>query len=423
MNTILVGAQWGDEGKGKIVDVLTEEHDAVVRSQGGNNAGHTILIGEKKFVLHLLPTGLLRPGKLGIIGNGCVVDPIGLVNEINGLQEKGIKLRKRLFLSQLAHLVLPYHRYLDAWNEDSARGKAKIGTTRRGIGPAYGDKIARTGLRMHDLLDEAALSKKLRTRLRQINQMMKNAGAKSLPTGQIVEECLAAAPVLQPYIADTVELIHRLRVEEKRLLFEGAQGTFLDIDFGTYPYVTSSNTTSGGACTGTGLPPTAVDGVVGALKAYTTRVGEGPFPTESRDLGKRLHGMGREFGATTGRARRCGWLDAVMVRHAVRLNGVTELALTNLDGLDDLDEVRMCVGYRLGRKRLSSPPADPAAFAELKPEYRSFPGWQTPTSGCRRLADLPPRARDYLNAVEEFCEAPLRMISIGPKREETVRLQ
>ncbi len=423
MNTVLIGSQWGDEGKGKIIDVLTAGHDAVIRSQGGNNAGHTIIFGKKKFVLHLLPTGLLRPGKIGIIGNGCVVDPLGLVEEISGLQAQGIKLEKRLFLSQQAHLVLPYHRELDALREDSTRGKAKIGTTRRGIGPAYGDKVARTGLRMHDLLDQDAFEAKLRQRLKDVNRQLRERGAKGLSTGKVVEACLKAAPVLRPFIADTIQLIWELRQKKKALLFEGAQGTFLDIDFGTYPYVTSSNTTAGGACTGTGLPPMAVDRVIGAMKAYTTRVGGGPFPTESPDLGDLLHGMGREFGATTGRARRCGWLDAVMVRHAVRINGITELAMTNLDGLDGLEEIQICTGYKVGKKKYPGMPADAKVLESVEPIYETFPGWKESTTGCRRKADLPPNACRYLKAVAEICEAPIGMVSIGPGREEILYLK
>jgi adenylosuccinate synthase len=423
MNTVLIGSQWGDEGKGKIIDVLTAEHDAVIRSQGGNNAGHTIIIGKKKFVLHLLPTGLLRPGKIGIIGNGCVVDPLGLVKEIRGLKRQGLKLEKRLFLSQQAHLVLPYHRELDALREDSARGKAKIGTTKRGIGPAYGDKVARTGLRMQDLLDKTNLEAKLRKRLKEVNRQLRDHGAKVLPTEKIVRECLLTAPVLRPYITDTIHLIWELRQKKKALLFEGAQGTFLDIDFGTYPYVTSSNTTAGGACTGSGLPPMAVDRVIGAMKAYTTRVGGGPFPTESEELGDLLHGMGREFGATTGRARRCGWLDAVMVRHAVRINGITELALTNLDGLDGLDEIRICTGYKVDRKKYPGVPADAETLESVEPVYEIFPGWKQSTSACRRASDLPRNARRYLKAVAEICEAPIGIVSIGPKRDEILYLK
>ncbi|MEO0453404.1 MAG: adenylosuccinate synthase [Verrucomicrobiota bacterium] len=422
MNTILIGAQWGDEGKGKIIDVLTEEQDAVIRSQGGNNAGHTINIGKKKYVLHLLPTGLLRPGRLGIIGNGCVIDPISLTEEIAGLEKQGVKLNKRLHLSLQAHLVLPYHRYLDGLREDQAKGKRKIGTTRRGIGPTYGDKISRIGLRVCDMADLNHFEKKLLAGFREVNSSLKKQGYKPLTSKPLIKDCLKAAKKLQPYLSDTVTLIHDLRVKKKKLLFEGAQGTFLDIDFGTYPYVTSSNTTAGGACTGTGLPPMAVDRVIGAMKAYTTRVGEGPFPTENNELGDLLHGMGREFGATTGRARRCGWLDAVMTRYACRLSGFTDLALTNLDGLDHLEEIKICVAYRLDGKKLHVPPADSADLARLEPIYETFPGWKKDTSSCRKYAELPLKARRYLKRITELTETPIRLISIGPKREETILL-
>ena len=327
MNTILVGAQWGDEGKGKIIDVLTEEADIVVRSQGGNNAGHTVEIGQDKFVLHLIPSGILRAGKKCVIGNGVVIDPIALVDEIEGLEKRNIKLAGRLLVSETAHLVLPYHRLLDEARE-LRKGKNKIGTTKRGIGPAYGDKAARTGLRLVDLMQPKVFSAKLKTRIEENNAILKSLGGEPLSFKEVEKSYLAAGKKLAPYVSNTVIWLHTQLEAQKTILFEGAQGTFLDIDFGTYPFVTSSNTTAGGSCTGSGIPPHRMDRVVGVMKAYTTRVGEGPLPSESKDISDMLHAMGREFGATTGRARRCGWFDAVATRYARMVNGIDELAIT-----------------------------------------------------------------------------------------------
>ncbi|NJK92244.1 MAG: adenylosuccinate synthase [Blastochloris sp.] len=414
MNTVLVGSQWGDEGKGKIIDFLMETHDAVVRSQGGNNAGHTVEVGSEKFVLHLVPSGILRKGKLCLIGHGTVIDPGSLVKEIQGLESRGVKTLGRLFVSDRAHVVMPYHRHLDAGRETAAKGKM-IGTTKRGIGPTYGDKIARTGLRMHDLLDEAALAEKIKERVKEVNQFCRLKGWETVSATRILKEYRAAAQILKPYITDTIAKVHELLEKKKSMLFEGAQGTFLDIDCGTYPYVTSSNTTSGGACTGSGLPPNQVHEVIGTLKAYTTRVGEGPFATESPELSDRLHEMGREFGATTGRARRCGWFDAVLVRFATRINGVTQLALTNLDGLDGVKEIRVCVAYKLAGKTLHYPPASIEALARCQPVYKKFPGWLSDTSGCQSFSDLPAQAREYLKALEKLSGAKLSIVSVGPR--------
>src|SRR5213595_947147 len=332
-NTILVGAQWGDEGKGKIIDVLTEEADIVVRTQGGNNAGHTVHTSGQKYVLHLVPSGILRKKKICVIGNGVVVDPISLVGEIEGLRKLGIKIDGNLFLSETAHLVFPYHRELDAQRE-ILKGKNKIGTTKRGIGPAYGDKAARTGARMIDLINPPRFEGILRQRIRENNEVLKAFGAKPLSFKHVHETYREAADVLKPFVKNTVVYLHEATRRKANILFEGAQGTFLDIDHGTYPFVTSSNTTAGGACTGSGVAPHLMDTVVGVMKAYTTRVGEGPLPTEDAVFAERLHEMGREFGATTGRARRCGWFDAVATHYATMINGIDELAITNLDGLD-----------------------------------------------------------------------------------------
>ena len=420
-NTILVGAQWGDEGKGKIIDYLTDDADVVVRSQGGNNAGHTIVHGKKKFVLHLIPSGILRRGKTCVIANGVVVDPVALVVEIEGLRGRGIKVGKNLLLSDSAHLVMPWHRLLDEQRE-VRKGKNKIGTTKRGIGPAYGDKAARTGLRVGDLLDKEVFARKLKLRLEENNAVLKSLGAKPIAYQPLLKGYLAAAKVLRPFVTNTVVWLHDSMARKKGLLFEGAQGTYLDIDHGTYPFVTSSNTTAGGACTGSGVPPHRMDHVIGVMKAYTTRVGEGPFPTEDDALGDMLHGMGREFGATTGRARRCGWFDAVATRYAAMINGIDEIAITNLDGLDELPVIKVCTAYKLDGKTLRHPPTDSAEWARCKPVYARFAGWLQPTSGARRFKDLPPNARRYVRALAELTGAKLGIVSIGAAHDETIRL-
>ena len=420
-NTILVGAQWGDEGKGKIIDYLTDDADIVVRSQGGNNAGHTIVHGKKKFVLHLIPSGILRRGKTCVIANGVVVDPVALVGEIDGLRGRGIKVGKNLLLSDCAHLVMPWHRLLDEQRE-VRKGKNKIGTTKRGIGPAYGDKAARTGLRVGDLLDKEVFARKLKLRLEENNAVLKSLGAKPIAYQPLLKSYLAAAKVLRPHVTNTVVWLHDVMSRGKSLLFEGAQGTYLDIDHGTYPFVTSSNTTAGGACTGSGVPPHRMDTVIGVMKAYTTRVGEGPFPTEDDALGDMLHGMGREFGATTGRARRCGWFDAVATHYAAMINGIDKLAITNLDGLDAVPEIKVCTAYKLDGKTLRHPPTDSAEWARCRPVYRKFPGWMKPTSGARRFQDLPLNARRYVRALADLTGAKLGIVSVGAGHDETIRL-
>src|SRR5213593_3300586 len=382
-NTILIGMQWGDEGKGKIIDVLTAKADIVVRSQGGNNAGHTVIQRGAKYILHLIPSGILRRGKTCVIGNGVVVDPIALVGEIEGLRKLGITIGKNLLISDCAHLVLPYHRLLDERRELS-QGRAKIGTTKRGIGPAYGDKAARTGLRMSDLVQPVVFSRKLQAKVIENNRILQALGAKPISFREVNETYLAAGKRLRPFVDNTVVYLHRAMERGKNILFEGAQGTFLDIDHGTYPYVTSSNTTAGGACTGTGVPPHRMDLVLGVMKAYTTRVGEGPLPTEDFGLARKLHNMGREFGATTGRKRRCGWFDAVATRYATMINGIDELAITNLDGLDRVDPIRVCVGYRLKGKRLQVPPCDAAQLANCQPIYEELPGWKQLTHTAKK---------------------------------------
>jgi adenylosuccinate synthase len=420
-NTILVGAQWGDEGKGKIIDVLTEQAEIVVRTQGGNNAGHTVHIKGQKYVLHLVPSGILRKKKLCIIGNGVVVDPVSLVSEIEGLRKLGVHADGQLFLSETAHLVLPYHRELDSQRE-SLKGKNKIGTTKRGIGPAYGDKAARTGLRVIDLVNPARFEEKLKLRIRENNEILKAFGAKPLSFRKVLKEYRAAGDYLKPFVANTVVLLHDAIRRGADVLFEGAQGTFLDIDHGTYPYVTSSNTTAGGACTGSGVPPHRMDRVVAVMKAYTTRVGEGPLPTENAEIADLLHGMGREFGATTGRPRRCGWFDSVATRHACMVNGIDELAITNIDGLDTVQTIRVCIGYRDGRDRYDHVPNDIEVLSRCEPVYAEFEGWMTPTHGAKTWKQLPAKTRTYLKAISELTGARLTIASVGPGREQTIFL-
>lgn len=419
--TVVLGLQWGDEGKGKILDVMAGEADWVFRAQGGNNAGHTVEIGGQKYVLHLVPSGILRSGVSCLIAGGAVVEPGGLVAEIQGLHERGIRTRGRLHLASQAHLVLPHHRAVDRGSEKK-RGKARIGTTGRGIGPAYADKAGRVGLRAGELaLSPSELSHRIRERIRIHNKAARGQGWEKVAPAPALRQILPAAKILRPYLCDGVALAHSAVESGKRILIEGAQGTFLDVDHGTYPYVTSSHCTAGGACTGTGVPPTAIRRVVGVLKAYTTRVGSGPFVTEDGSLGHLLHGMGREFGSTTGRARRCGWFDAVLVRRAVRLNGVTELAMTNLDGLDGLEKIPVCVGYRLKGKILREPPVEAADWEKCRPLYRIFPGWCEPTTEARHWRQLPAKARAYLLALSRLVDAPLGLLSVGAGREQTFR--
>jgi adenylosuccinate synthase len=402
-NTILVGAQWGDEGKGKIIDVLTEDADIVVRYAGGNNAGHTVFVGPQKYVLHLIPSGILRKGKTCVIGNGVVLDPIGLVKELDGLATLGVPVSPdNLLISETAHVVFPYHRELDGARE-LAKGKGKIGTTKRGIGPCYGDKAARVGLRVSDLISPERFATKLKARVQDANAHLKGLGAKPVSYRKILADYTAAADVLRPHVANTVHYLHDAMRAKKGILFEGAQGTFLDLDHGTYPYVTSSNTTAGGACTGSGVPPHRMDKVVGVMKAYTTRVGEGPLPT-------------------TDRARRCGWFDAVATRHATMVNGIDELAVTNLDGLDTLATVKVCIGYQVGAVKFDHIPNDIEVIALCEPIYAELPGWQVDTSKARKWKDLPAKARTYLKFIAAQTGAKLTIASVGPGRDQTIFL-
>jgi adenylosuccinate synthase len=419
-NTVLVGAQWGDEGKGKVIDYLTEQVDVIVRSQGGNNAGHTVVVGETTYVLRLIPSGILRPDKICIIGSGVVIDPVSLCEEIAELEGQGIEVTERnLLISQSAHLVFPYHRLIDEQRE-AIHGKNKIGTTKRGIGPAYGDKVARVGIRICDLAQPELFEERLLARVQEANWLLEHFGGQAVDAKKLLTDYLKAGQRLRPMLQNTVLRIHQLMEEGKRILFEGAQGTFLDIDHGTYPYVTSSNTTAGGACTGAGVPPNRIDRVVGAMKAYTTRVGEGPFPTEDEGLADRLHGMGREYGAVTGRARRCGWFDSVATRFATIVNGIDELAVTNLDGLDGLETLKICTGYDSDGEQVHFPPVCARQFSRCKPVYIEMPGWKQPTTGARAFSDLPVNARNYLQKICELTGARLMLIGVGQKREETI---
>src|SRR3954468_4136488 len=421
-NTILVGAQWGDEGKGKIIDFLTEHAEVVVRSQGGNNAGHTVIVDGKKYVLHLIPSGILRPGKMCVIGNGVVIDPVAVAKEIDGLLTQGVQVDARnLLISDCAHIVLPYHRALDEQRE-LKKGKNKIGTTKRGIGPAYGDKAARVGLRISVLIQRDVFETKLAARIEENNAVLATFGAEPIDYVTVRDAYLEAGEKLRPFVGNTVVYLHKALAEKREMLFEGAQGTFLDLDHGTYPYVTSSNTTAGGACTGSGVPPNRIDRVLGVMKAYTTRVGEGPFPTENEVFSDMLHEMGREFGATTGRARRCGWFDAVATRYAGMVNGLDEIAVTNLDGLDSLAGIRVCTHYRCEGGVVEVPPGDVQKLSSCEPIYEELPGWKCSTEAARHWNDLPPNAQRYLDRIAELSGARLAIASVGPKREQTIVL-
>jgi len=419
-NSIIVGAQWGDEGKGKIVDFLTETADVVIRAQGGNNAGHTVICDGKTYVLHLIPSGILWPGKKCVIGNGVVMDPTALLKEIDGLAEDGIEVTpENFFISEGAHLVLPYHRALDQ-NRESSLGAKKIGTTGRGIGPTYADKIERTGLRVADLMNPVTFVEKLAPKIEEANLILESAGVELLDLETVAKEIQAAAERLEPHFCNTAVYIHEQMKAGKTILFEGAQGTYLDVDHGTYPYVTSSNTTAGGALTGSGVSPRVIDAIYGVTKAYTTRVGEGPCPTEEQEFSDRLHGMGREFGATTGRKRRCGWFDAVLVRYAAIVNGFDYLSMTNLDGLDDLETIKICTSYDLNGKTLEYPPTAAEDFAACKPIYEELPGWKSDTTAARAVEDLPANARAYLDRITVLTGTPIAHIGVGPDRTQTI---
>lgn len=423
-NLVVVGVQWGDEGKGKIVDILARRAELVVRFQGGSNAGHTVVTAKGKYIFHLIPSGILYRGKTCIIGNGVVVDPAALIEEMDRLQAQGLSFGKNLLLSDRAHLILPYHKAIDKASE-LAKGSRRIGTTGRGIGPSYADKMARIGIRMGDLLNPALFRRKLDENLREINWVLEQLyKVEAFRVEKVFQEYMGYAERLKSHIVDASALLHQAIRKGKAILFEGAQGTHLDVDFGTYPFVTSSSAAAGGACTGTGVGPTAIDGVLGVAKAYTTRVGSGPFPTELTDaVGAGLQERGREFGATTGRARRCGWLDGVIVRSAVRVNGLSSLAVTKLDVLDGLKELRICTGYRHGGKVYRDMPSDLDVLSGCEPIYERVAGWTDATTGVTSYKQLPLRAKRYLTRIEDLAGCPIDMVSTGSKREETIVLR
>jgi len=421
---VVLGTQWGDEGKGKIVDLLSHDADAVVRFQGGHNAGHTLVINGEKTVLHLIPAGILQAGVECLIGNGVVLSLKALRQEIEELEQKGVDVRSRLRISPACAIIMPYHELLDRAREE-ARGNRAIGTTCRGIGPAYEDKVARRGLRTSDLLNEGVLAEKIGHILDYHNFVLEQRfGKEAVSFDEVFKEALELGNYFADMVSDVSGRLYDLREAGKRIMFEGAQGSLLDIDHGTYPYVTSSNTTVGGVCTGAGVGPDAVDYVLGITKAYVTRVGGGPFPSELFDqAGERLARRGDEFGATTGRPRRCGWLDAVALRRMVKLNGVSGLCVTKLDVLDGFDEIKVCTTYRLYGDTLDAPPLDVTHWSDLEPVYESFPGWQESSRGATRMEDLPPNARSYLEAMEALSGVPVHIVSTGPERSENIILK
>jgi adenylosuccinate synthase len=421
---VVVGAQWGDEGKGKIIDLLTERADVVARYQGGHNAGHTVVVGADEFILHLIPSGVLHKGKKCIIGNGVVVDPFALLEEMDALVRRGIKFERNLLISKNAHLIMPYHKALDLASE-KLKGNKKIGTTGRGIGPAYADKINRKGIRMADFLDAKTFREKLACNTGEANFLLERFyDAPLVHLDQIYEEYLGYARRLRKYISDTTLFLNESIVSRKKILAEGAQGTHLDVDHGTYPFVTSSSPTAGGACTGLGIGPNTITEVMGIVKAYTTRVGSGPFPTEQKNkLGELLRAHGKEYGATTGRPRRCGWADTLIIRHSVRVNGMTSVAITKLDVLDTLDEIKICVGYKHKGKLYDEMPSELTVLEKGIPQYITMPGWKQSTVGIQKYGDLPKKARTYVEKLCQLCGVKPAIISTGARRDETIILQ
>lgn len=425
-NIVVVGSQWGDEGKGKVVDLFSQFTDVIIRFQGGNNAGHTLVVGDEKFVFHLIPSGILHPGKKCIIGSGVVIDPGVLCEEIDALKKRGyFQDKSQLLISETAHLIMPYHKAIDVARERLKSGNKRIGTTGKGIGPAYEDKVARCGIRIIDLFDEEAFREKLEDNLAQKNfYLTQMLGESPLDGDTILGDYRGFREKLRGYVVDTSVILHEEMKRGKNLLFEGAQGCLLDVDHGTYPYVTSSSTVAGNACSGSGIGPTHIHAVIGVSKAYTTRVGGGPFPTEmAGTLGEEIRERGGEYGATTGRPRRCGWFDAVIVKHAVRVNGTTGIALTKLDVLDTLDKIKMCTGYRWNGKILGQVPSSPGVWEGVEPVYEELDGWQEDIRGAREFSDLPVNAQRYVKRLEEIVETEIILISVGSERNETIFLK
>jgi len=423
-NVVVVGAQWGDEGKGKVVDIYTEFADEIVRYQGGNNAGHTLVVGDEKVVLHLIPSGVLHEGKRCIIGNGVVLDPEVFIMEVNRLKAAGrLQDDSTLLLSESLHIIMPYHKRLDIAREAQS-GDKKIGTTGRGIGPCYEDKIGRRGIRLMDLVDPVIFARRLRENLDEKNILLERLGEEPLGYNEIYRAYQDHAQILKKYMADTALVLSKELKAGKNLLFEGAQGTLLDVDHGTYPYVTSSSTCAGGAATGSGVSPRDIHEIVGISKAYVTRVGSGPFPTELLDeTGEKLRQVGAEFGATTGRPRRCGWFDAMVIRYAVRINGLTGIALTKLDVLSDFDVIKVCTGYRFEGQNLETLPAKLETFEACEPVYEELPGWKTDITGVRSFEQLPVNAQRYVRRLEELAGCPIVLVSVGPRRDQTMQLR
>ncbi len=416
---VIVGAQWGDEGKGKIVDMLAEHVDIVARYQGGANAGHTVCIGNQQHVLHLIPSGIFHPHITCIIGNGVVIDPTALLGEIDQLRAAGVNITGRLLISHNAHLIMPYHKQLDAIREQTS---SKIGTTGRGIGPSYIDKVMRIGVRIVDLLDRDVLARKIKTNIEEKNQLLtKVYGETKIDVDAIISEYQEFDQKIDEYVTDTALYLNQALKAGKRIIAEGAQGALLDVDHGTYPYVTSSNPTSGGACTGLGIPPTAVNSILGIVKAYCTRVGNGPFPTELQDAdGERLRAVGHEFGATTGRPRRCGWFDAVALKYSAMINGIDRIAVTKLDVLNEFEHIKICTAYESRGKRLKSFPTDLKTLETVTPVYETFPGWKASIAGATRIEELPPNARSYLTALADLTGTSIWLVSVGPRRDESI---
>ncbi len=416
--TVLVGSQWGDEGKGKIVDILSENYEIVTRYQGGANAGHTVRIGDKQYILHLIPSGILRENVICVIGNGVVIDPVALLDEIKLLEKNNISVDGRLFISHNAHLIMPYHKLLDSISES---GDNKIGTTGRGIGPCYIDKYARKGIKIVDLLNRKVLEEKIRENLKEKNNLLKKVYEhEELDVEEIIKQYVEFDKAIDKYIKDVPAYLNSAISEGKSILLEGAQGALLDVDHGTYPYVTSSSPTSGGACIGTGIPPNKIDSVVGIVKAYTTRVGYGPFPTELLDdEGEKLRKIGVEYGATTGRPRRCGWFDAFLVNYSAMINGIDSVAVTKLDVLSNFQNIKVCTGYELDGKQLKSFPTDVERLSKVNPIYETLKGWNEDISECHSYSELPGATKDYLKFIEEKSGISIKIVSIGPKRQQT----
>lgn len=423
LNTCLVGLQWGDEGKGKIVDILTESYDIIVRYQGGSNAGHTVIVNNEKFVLHLIPSGILRKNKCCVIGSGVALDPLNLLQEIDELRKKNIEVGNNLRISELAHLVFPYHKKFDELSE-SEKGDDKIGTTRRGIGPCYTDKMARNGIRVADLYHPDYFKQRLKKVVEEKNKILVHVyDAESLSWKDMYGAYCEYAEQIRPFVCNTVVFMDDAIKAKKKILFEGAQGSLLDVDFGTYPFITSSSVTAGGAAVGAGISPKQIHKILGIMKSYTTRVGSGPFPSELHDaLGEYLRKKGGEYGATTGRPRRCGWFDAVAVKHAIMVSGVDSAVLTKLDVLDEQKTIKICVGYKFGDKIYDLFPTDLAARTECQPVYKEVPGWQKDTSEMRDMRDIPPQAKSYINTLEKILGIRVEMLSVGPDRGQVVNL-